>query len=463
MLRIYNSFSQEKETFFPIKTSQVKIYVCGMTVYDYCHLGHMRMLVVFDVVVRYLQYLGYEVTYVRNITDIDDKIIKRAQENKESHSQLTERFIKAMHEDMQAFNLLAPHVEPRATSCIPQMISLIKDLLEQGYAYVASNGDVYFEVRSFPDYGCLSHRNLDELQSGARVEVNDVKKDPLDFVLWKMAKPQEPAWDSPWGAGRPGWHIECSAMAMEFLGEHFDLHGGGKDLLFPHHENEIAQAEASTHGKFVNFWLHNGYVEINNEKMAKSLGNFLTVRELLKKHSAEAIRCFIISSHYRSPLQYTEEAIPQAAQALERLYLALRHFPAHPMIEYSEFEKDFLLAMNDDFNTPVALSVLFNLAHEIQRLRNKDEVQAAQHAALLRYLGGTLGILQQDPEAFFHPKATLDTATIENLIAARNDARARKDWTKADEIRQQLNEYAIVLEDGPEGTSWRVSSVRDLL
>lgn len=457
MLKIYNSYTQEKEVFESLEPNKVKIYVCGMTVYDYCHLGHMRMLTAFDVIVRFLRFLQYEVTYVRNITDVDDKIIKRANENKEDYHHLTERFIDAMQEDIQALGLLPPDYEPRATVYISQMITLIERLLAKKHAYVASNGDVFFDIRSFKNYGCLSHHQLDELESGARIEINDVKKDPLDFVLWKMAKRNEPFWESPWGRGRPGWHIECSAMSMHFLGEHFDLHGGGKDLIFPHHENEIAQAEAATAKKFVNIWLHNGYVQMNAEKMSKSLGNFLTVRDLLQQYPAEAIRYFIIASHYRSPLQFTDSAIPQARQALERLYIAMRHLSLVTPAAETEFEARFIAAMNDDFNTPIAISVLFELAHEIQRLRTKDLSQAAAHAALLRYLGGILGILQNDPLIFLQTLAPdIDTVVIGKLIAARNEARTQKNWAEADRIRDRLAAMSIALEDGPHGTSWRV-------
>ncbi len=455
MLKLYNSLSQEKETFQPREAGKVKIYVCGMTVYDYCHLGHMRMLTAFDLVVRYLRFLNYEVTYVRNITDVDDKIIKRANENKEEYQHLAQRFIQAMHEDIQAVGLLPPTQEPRATEYIPQMIALIEKLVEKKYAYQASNGDVFFDVRRFPSYGCLSHRNIDELESGARVEINDVKRDPLDFVLWKMAKAGEPAWDSPWGAGRPGWHIECSAMSMNLLGEQFDIHGGGKDLIFPHHENEIAQSEAASGKSFVKVWMHNGYVQINQEKMSKSLGNFLTIRELLQEYPAEAVRYFLIASHYRSQLQYNENAIPQAYQALERFYIALRDLPQASPLQGSSYEERFIEAMNDDFNTPIALSVLFELAHEIQRLRGKDTAQAAALASLLRALGGVLGILQNDSELFLQTALKIDASQIESLIQARNEARAQKNWKEADRLREELAALSVILEDGPFGTTWR--------
>lgn len=457
MLNIYNSLSQKKEIFKPIQPGKVRMYVCGMTVYDYCHLGHARMLASFDVITRYMRWRGFEVTYVRNITDIDDKIIARANENKEEFHHLTARFIQAMQEDIAALNLLPPTNEPCATQHIPDMIELIEKLLKNGHAYVASNGDVYYDVRSFKEYGALSHRDIEQLRSGARVEISDAKRDPLDFVLWKIAKPGEPFWESPWGQGRPGWHIECSAMSSRFLGDHFDIHGGGKDLIFPHHENEIAQSEAATKQKFANTWMHVGYLQVDKEKMSKSLGNFFTIRDLLEKHQPEVVRYLLTLSHYRSPLQYSEDLLQQSHQALGRFYTALRNMPKADPIANTEFEKKFIEAMDDDFNTPIAFAVLFDLAHEVQRLRDTDPQAAAQHAALLRQLGGVLGILQDDPERFLKTgRADLDVARIEQLITARNEARASKNWAEADKIRQQLTEMSVVLEDGAEGTTWRV-------
>jgi len=456
MLKLYNSLHQEKEVFQPLVAGKAKVYVCGMTVYDYCHLGHMRMLIAFDLLVRYLRFLSYDVTYVRNITDVDDKIIKRANENQEDYLALAERFIQAMHEDLHALGLVTPTQEPRATEFIPQMIALIKTLVQKGHAYQAENGDVFFEVRRFANYGCLSHRNIDELESGARVEINDVKRDPLDFVLWKMAKPGEPAWDSPWGAGRPGWHIECSAMSMQLLGEQFDIHGGGKDLIFPHHENELAQSEAASGQPFVKVWMHNGYVQINQEKMSKSLGNFLTIRDLLTTSSAEDLRYFLVASHYRSQLQFNDSALAQAHQALERFYIALRDLPPAAAPNDSRFAARFREAMNDDLNTPMAIAVLFELAHEIHRLREKNMPEAAAHGALLKQLGGILGILQNTPEAFLQANPDKSQAAhIEKLIADREQARKEKNWTEADRLRSELAQLSVVLEDGPTGTIWR--------
>lgn len=457
MLKIYNSLTQQKEEFKPQQPGKVKMYACGPTVYDFCHIGNARSFTAFDIVVRYLRYSGYEVDYVRNITDIDDKIIKRANENKEDFMAVVNRYTQAVHEDMDQLGLLHPTHEPKATEYVPQIIALIERLIANGHAYVADNGDVYYEIRKFKDYGCLSHRNIDDLESGARVEINDVKRDPLDFVLWKLAKPGEPHWSSPWGEGRPGWHIECSAMSSDLLGDTFDIHGGGKDLIFPHHENEIAQSEGASGKKFVNYWMHAGYLQIDKEKMSKSLGNFFTIRDLLQKYNPEVLRFFLISSHYRSPLQYSESALNQARQSLERFYNALRNLPTAEPLADSKFEKDFIEAMDDDFNTPVAFSVLFELAHEIQRLKDKDLQAAAMHGALLKKLAGALWILQDDPEKFMQSsKEDLDVAKIEALIVARNKARAEKNWAEADRVRAELTAMNVALEDGPSGTTWRV-------
>lgn len=456
MLKIYNSLTQRKELFKPISPPHVKMYVCGQTVYDYCHLGHARKEVAFDIIYRYLLFRGYNVTYVRNITDVDDKIIQRAEENHESCDALTTRFIDAMNEDFEHLDILSPNHEPRATQYIPHIVHMIEKLIDIGYAYIADNGDVYYDVRKFKPYGKLSHHNIDALESGARVDVSVVKKDPLDFVLWKMAKPGEPSWESPWGLGRPGWHSECSAMSMELLGEQFDIHGGGKDLIFPHHENEIAQSEALSGKSFANIWMHAGYLQLNKEKMSKSLGNFLTIRDILKEHSAEVLRYLISASHYRSPLNYSDDLLVQAQQALSRFYTALRGLEKADPLKDSEFESRFIEAMDDDFNTPVALSVLFDLAHEIQRLRENDLLNAARHAALLVKLSNVMGFLQEEPESFFKKRAkAIDPAEVEALIQARNQARADKNWAEADRIRQELSNLLIVLEDGPNGTSWK--------
>lgn len=456
MLKIYNTLKRRKENFHPIQQGKVGVYLCGVTVYDFCHIGHARTNVSADVIVRYLRYRGYEVTYVRNITDIDDKIIKRAEENQESIDSLSERFIKAMYEDFDALKLLPPDHEPRATAYIAKMVTLIEKIIANNHAYVAQNGDVYFDVRSYKYYGALSHHNIEQLESGARVEINEVKRDPLDFVLWKLAKPGEPSWPSPWGNGRPGWHIECSTMSMDLLGEHFDIHIGGRDLIFPHHENEIAQSQAATGKVFVNVWAHGGFLQIEKEKMSKSLGNFIKIRDVLKEHSAEHLRYVLMSSHYRSPLAYSDDLLTQAKLSLTRFYTALRFLPPAEPEQSTIFEKEFMAAMDDDFNTPVALSVLFELAHEIQRLREakpKSKV-AASHAALLRKLGNVLGILTSDAETFFQTGA-IDVEKIESLIAQREIARADKDWALADRIRQTLLDMSIILEDGPKGTTWK--------
>ncbi|MDX1901061.1 MAG: cysteine--tRNA ligase [Gammaproteobacteria bacterium] len=458
MLHVYNSLTRQKDLFKPHNKNKVSMYVCGPTVYDFIHMGNARSFTAFDTIVRYLKFSGYEVNYVRNITDIDDKIIKRALVNNESFSVVTERFTQAFRDDMKALGLLSPTHEPRATEFVSEIVALIEQLIAAKKAYIAENGDVYYEVRQFESYGCLSHRNIDELESGARVEVSEVKRDPLDFVLWKMAKPDEPSWDSPWGKGRPGWHIECSAMSMKLLGESFDLHGGGRDLIFPHHENEIAQSEGVTQQPFVKYWLHAGYLQMDQEKMSKSLGNFFTLRDVLKNHSAEVLRFFFLSSHYRSPLSYSEEALVRSRQSLERLYNACRDFPhdnIKPSLE-NDFAKRFIVAMDDDFNTPIACSVLFDLAHYIQKTRETNSEEALQSVALLRHLAGVLGFLQQDVEQFLQGQVVSDEAErIEALIAARDAARANKDWALADRIRNQLIEENIVLEDGEGGTRWK--------
>jgi cysteinyl-tRNA synthetase len=459
MLQIHNSLTRHKAPFQPIEPGKVRMYVCGMTVYDYCHLGHARVLVVFDVVYRYLRALGYDVTYIRNITDIDDKIIRRANENGEPFQALTERFIQAMREDAEALGVLPPTDEPRATAHIGEILAMVQTLIDKDLAYVAANGDVYYAVSRFPDYGKLSGKDPADLRAGARVEIGESKRDPLDFALWKSAKPGEPAWDSPWGPGRPGWHIECSAMSTCCLGNHFDIHGGGADLQFPHHENEIAQSEGATGEPFVNVWMHNGFVRVNEEKMSKSLGNFFTVREILRLYRPEEVRYFILTSHYRSPLNYDDSALQQARAALTRLYTALRGLPEAVPAEYESFRTRFQSAMDDDFNTPEALAVLFELAREINRLRADGSVdQAATHGALLRDLGRVLGLLQDDPE--FYLRGGVDAegpsdAEIEAMIEQRRAARANKDWAEADRVREALTAAGIVLEDGPQGTTWR--------
>lgn len=458
MLKIYNTLTRQKETFEPLVPGKVGMYVCGMTVYDYCHVGHARVMVVFDTVARYFRHCGYALTYVRNITDIDDKIIRRANDNGETCGALTERFIDAMHEDERALNVLPPDHEPRATQSIEAIVAMIEALLAKGLAYVGSNGDVFYAVEKFPHYGQLSGKNLQELQAGERVEVDRAKQNPLDFVLWKMAKPDEPAWNSPWGRGRPGWHIECSAMSTCCLGNHFDIHGGGMDLQFPHHENEIAQSEGATGEKFVNTWMHNGFVRINEEKMSKSLGNFFTVREVLKQYRPEIVRFFILSSHYRSPLNYSDEHLDEGGAALTRLYTALRNVPITPQEIAADYRSRFEQAMDDDFNTPVALSVLFDLARELNRMKDNDPEKAAVLAYSLKSLGNILGILQDDPEAFLKGgdnSGGLGDAEIEEQIQRRLDAKKAKDWALADRIRDELKAQGIVLEDVPGGTNWR--------
>jgi cysteinyl-tRNA synthetase len=456
MLTLYNSLTRQKEVFTPLTPGQVRMYVCGMTVYDYCHLGHARVLVVFDMIVRWLRTSGYEVTYVRNITDIDDKIIKRAQDNGEPYTALTDRFIRAMHEDEKALNVLPPDREPRATEYVGKMLTMIQALIDRGHAYPAENGDVYYAVRTFPAYGQLSGKSLDALIAGERVEVDPYKRDPLDFVLWKAAKPGEPSWPSPWGPGRPGWHIECSAMGSDLLGPHFDIHGGGQDLQFPHHENEIAQSEGAHGCKYVNYWLHNGFVRVDDEKMSKSLGNFFTIREVLAKYDPEVVRFFILRAHYRSPLNYSDQHLDEAKGALTRLYTALRglEVPSLPVQWNEPHAARFKAAMDDDFNTPEALAVLFELANEVNKTRTPDL------AGQLKALGGVLGLLQRTPDDFLQAAGSATdedypAARIESLIRERLEARRARDFKRADAIREELKAAGILLEDTPQGTTWR--------
>ncbi|CAB3789573.1 Cysteine--tRNA ligase [Paraburkholderia caffeinitolerans] len=460
-LRIYNTLARDKQNFVPIEPGVVRMYVCGMTVYDYCHVGHARVMVVFDVVQRWLRTLGYKVTYVRNITDIDDKIIRRAVENGETIKSLTDRFIDALHEDADALGVERPDLEPRATQYIPQMLDMIGMLESNGYAYQGTDGDVNYAVRKFASYGALSGKSIEDLRAGERVAANDAKQDPLDFVLWKQAKAEEPAdtsWDSKYGRGRPGWHIECSAMGCTLLGKHFDIHGGGQDLQFPHHENEIAQSEGATGEKFVNYWMHNGFVQIDNEKMSKSLGNFFTIREVLAKYDAEVVRFFMARAHYRSPLNYSDVHLDDARNALTRLYTALKDVtPDTGELDWNEAHAQrFQAAMNDDFNTPVAISVLFELATEVNRSR--DALLARQ----LQRLGRVLGVLVREPRVFLQQAAgaqdagALDVAAIEAKIAARTAAKQTKQYAEADRIRAELLDAGVALEDKPGGlTEWR--------
>ena len=457
-LRIYNTLSRALEAFSPIEPGHVRMYVCGMTVYDLCHLGHARSMVAFDVVQRWLRASGNRVTYVRNITDIDDKIIRRAVENGETIRSLTDRMIDALHQDADALGIERPTHEPRATEYVPQMLSMIGRLQDKGLAYQGSDGDVNFAVRKFPGYGKLSGKSLDELQAGERVAVQDGKQDPLDFVLWKSAKPSEPdevKWASPWGAGRPGWHIECSAMGCEMLGESFDIHGGGADLQFPHHENEIAQSEGATGKPFSQVWMHNGFINVDNEKMSKSLGNFFTIRDVLKEYDAETVRFFVVRSHYRSPLNYSDVHLNDARGALKRLYTALSLVaPAEVTIDWSHpAAARFKAAMDEDFGTPEAVAALFELAAEVNRSKS------AETAGLLKALAGCLGLLQGDPQAFLQAGAAdVDAAAIEAQIAARAAAKAAKDWAEADRIRKALLEQGIVLKDSPAGTTWEAAA-----
>ena len=453
MLKIYNSLSRSKQEFIPIEPGHVRMYVCGMTVYDYCHLGHARVLVVFDVVQRWLRASGFEVNYVRNITDIDDKIIRRAAENGESIGALTGRFIQAMDEDAAALGVQKPDHEPRATEYVDPMLNMIATLEHKGYAYRAASGDVNYAVRKFEGYGKLSGKSPDDLRAGERVEVDRDKHDPLDFVLWKSAKQGEPFWDSPFGKGRPGWHIECSAMSNELLGAQFDIHGGGEDLQFPHHENEIAQSEAANGRPFVNYWMHNGFVRVDDEKMSKSLGNFFTIRDVLQRYDAEVVRFFILRAHYRSPLNYSDAHLSEAKSGLTRLYTAIKHAPAEAVAVNwnAPYAKAFQAAMNDDFNTAEAVAALFELANEVNKSASPGR------AAQLKALAGVLGLLQRDAAVFLHGNVLegWSAERIEALIAARAAAKKAKNYSEADALRKQLSDAGIVLEDGPAGTSWR--------
>ncbi|MGX5174508.1 cysteine--tRNA ligase [Aliikangiella sp. IMCC44653] len=461
MLQIYDSLSQSKREFKPIEPGKVRMYVCGITIYDYSHVGHARTFVSFDVMARYLRFSGYDLKFIRNITDIDDKIIERANQNNESIGELTARFEKIMHEDFDALGMIRPDIEPKATESIPEIIEVIQSLIEKEYAYQGENGDVYYHVPQFKDYGKLSKQNLDALQAGERVDVATDKKNSMDFVLWKVAKPGEPSWPSPWGEGRPGWHIECSAMSKKCLGDNFDIHGGGSDLQFPHHENEIAQSEAANGCCFANIWIHTGMVQVDKEKMSKSLNNFFTIRDVLALYRPESVRYFMLTSHYRSQLNYSEDSLKAADASLERLYLALRDVEVASSFQLDKNNPHvvkFIGAMDDDFNTPVALSALFELAKEINKLKASQSPKVAELAALLVHLGGVLGILQLSPELFLRSSASTsdsDESEIEDLILQRNQARTDKDWGKADEIRDKLQQMGIVLEDKSGQTVWR--------
>jgi len=458
MLKIYNTLSNQKEEFRPIDANHVGIYVCGMTVYDFCHMGHARVLVMFDVITRHLRRNFSSVKYVRNITDIDDKIISRAIENNEDIYSLTQRYIDAMHEDEKSLGVLSPDIEPRATDSIDKMIDMIESLSKQGLAYQGTNGDVFYSVRKFKDYGKLSGKNLDDLVAGARVDIESNKKDPLDFVLWKKAKSDEPSWPSPWGDGRPGWHIECSAMSNHFISNHFDIHGGGMDLTFPHHENEIAQSEGANNCKFVNTWMHVGFVNIDDEKMSKSLNNFFTIRDVLENYDGEVLRYFLISSHYRSPLNFSETNIESAQSALKRLYNAtkgLTETTENPSLIEVDYEKKFNAALNDDFNTPMALSILFEIAKQINIERTTNLTKANALSSQLVKLGNYLGILQYNADEYLKLGSELSESEISKKIAQREDARNSKDFAMSDQIRDELLELGIILEDNANGTTWR--------
>ena len=460
-MKIHNSLTGEKQEFKPIEPGKVRIYVCGMTVYDFCHLGHARVMVVFDMVVQYMRSLGLDVNYVRNITDIDDKIIKRANENGEDISQLTARFISAMNEDAAALGVKLPDAEPRATEYIAQIISMIGRLIENKYAYAAENGDVFYDVSAFSGYGKLSGKKIEELRAGERVKVQEAKDDPLDFVLWKASKPNEPSWGSPWGPGRPGWHIECSAMSTHCLGEHFDIHGGGQDLQFPHHENEIAQSEGANGKTFVNLWMHNGFVRVDDEKMSKSLNNFFTVRKVLEKYKPEEIRFFILASHYRSPLNYALANLGEARSALKGLYTSLRGLNTNDYVD-EDYLTRFNEVMDDDFNTPKAIALLHELAHDANRIKENDSVRTQELASTLKMLAGVLGLLQDSPEEFLKrgagsDKSGLSDDEIKSMLEQRKQARNDKDFAEADRIRDLLTSQGIILEDSASGTIWQRS------
>jgi len=458
MLQLHNTLSNSKVPFTPIDEGKIRLYVCGMTVYDYCHIGHARVMVSFDVITRYLRHAGYQVEYVRNITDVDDKIIKRAAENGESCEQLTQRFIDAMHEDELALNVLPPDQEPRATGHIQAIRDMVQTLIEKQYAYAASNGDVYYRVEKFDGYGKLTNRKLEDMRAGARVDINDVKENPFDFVLWKAAKKDEVSWPSPWGKGRPGWHIECSAMTKCCLGNHFDIHGGGPDLPFPHHENEIAQSEAANGETFVNYWLHAGAVRVNKEKMSKSLGNFFTIREVLAKFPAEIVRYLLTASHYRSQIDYAEDALVEAQRALDRLYTAMDQLELQDVSLEGPYLDRFNSAMDDDFNTREAISVLFEMAREVNRLKRDTDPQAAVLASQMRGLGNILGLLELDPQAYLRGEAgegDLADANVEALVVQRQQAKLDRNFALSDQIRDQLKVAGIVLEDSKEGTVWK--------
>lgn len=457
MFQLYNTLSKSKQPFTPIEAGKIRMYVCGVTVYDLCHIGHARVMVSFDVITRYLRARGWEVEYVRNITDVDDKILKRAAENGETPDQLTQRMIAAMHEDEASLSVLRPDQEPRATHHIQDIIDMVQDLIDKGFAYAATNGDVYYRVEKFENYGRLTNKVIDELRSGARVEVEAAKESPLDFVLWKAAKPGETSWESPWGAGRPGWHIECSAMSKCCLGETFDIHGGGPDLPFPHHENEIAQSEAANGKTYVNYWMHAGPVRVNKEKMSKSLGNFFTIREVLKEHNPEVVRYFLSSVHYRSSIDYSLDSLKEARSALDRFYQALDGVEIPETdIPSNDYTDRFFAAMDDDFNTPMAFAVLFEMASELNRLKGKDDTAASQLAGQMKALAGVVGLLQQSPKAFLQQggDGEISGDEVETLILERKEARANRDFARSDEIRDQLAAAGVILKDGPDGTTW---------